>query len=263
MFLHVLKNGDVEDGMGGALSDDEFTRYNQIVSDSSGDLAQTPTTPIPLDTVMSHLKECRPQHAKSIDSASPHLSRLLETHAFFPFPTTKSKSLTPPDLLRAILLLTRNCEDLFKTAGWTGTAVTIRERTQEQRIAFVFSSLAEAPITPSLDDVLDVLCRIPYPRVKDSSGDLSREKVTDLVLVAERLLGPDSGKKTQGSKEPYHVSTTTFNSVANLVASLNGATVVKGLPSGQSEMDVHAFQQWAKKTDLLGALDILFSCYLR
>jgi hypothetical protein len=204
--------------------------------------------------VISHLVACHPQHAKTIKSASTLLTRLVQAHASFPFPTNVSEDLTPSAVLQAILLLTNNCEKLFGAAGWIGDAVTIRKRTPKQRISFMFLSLASSPATPSVDDLVDVLCRVPYPRIRDRTGDLRRRKAVDLNPVAERLLGPDS-KKHQDPIKASHLSVTDFKQLKHLVAALHDASVVEGLAQGQTEMDVDAFEKWAVKVILQRPID--------
>jgi len=234
----------VDDGIAERLSNEELAHFNHTVSSLTGDLTQLPDTSISPETVISHLVECHPQHAKAINSSSSLLARLLRAHAAFPFPANSSESLTQPALLRAVVLLTANGEKLFKAAAWIGGEITIRGRTPEQRLDFIFAALASSPAIPSVNDLLDVLCRVPYPRTRDrKTGDLSRELLVDLIPLAERLHGTE--KNHQGPVETGHVSATDYDQLAHLVASLHSASVVEGL--AQADIDIDAFKKWAVK----------------
>jgi hypothetical protein len=187
------------------------------------------------------------RQASFIKAASIPLTKLLQTHASFPFPTyLEEESLLPEEILRATLLLTSNCEKLFGAAGWIGDVVTIRKRTAKQRISFVFASLAEPPArTSTVDDVVDVLCRVPYPRVKDSSGDLRRRDLKDLVPVAERLLEQD-GNSHSHQKNDRRVLRDTQESLAGLIAAMNGTSVARILGNDQGVTE-DEFERWAMK----------------
>jgi hypothetical protein len=254
----------VDNGMGERLYDDELAHFNHTVSSTAGDSALSPSTSISPATVILHLVACHPQHAKTINSSSTLLTRLLEAHASFPFPAKISENLTPSALLQAVILLTNKCEALFGAAGWIGGAVTIRKRTPKQRLAFMFSSLASSPTTPSMDDLLDVLCRIPYPRIRDrKTSDLRREYAVDLIPVAERLIGYDTGKQHKDPMEACHVSATVYDQLAHLVAALHGTSVVEGLAQGQTEIDFNAFEEWAVKVGLQCACNVPSIMYTR
>jgi hypothetical protein len=115
-------------------------------------------------------------------------------------------------------------------------------------MAFMFSCLATSPITPSIDDILDVLCRVSYPRDRDrKTGDLRREYAKDLIPVAERLLEHDTGKRHQDLMEACHISFTIYDQLAHLVSAVHSASVVEEPVRGQTEMDIHAFDKWAVK----------------
>lgn len=143
------------------------------------------------------------------------------------------------------MLLTCNPDKLLGAAGWAGDAVTVRERTKEQRVGFVFRSLRggeDAAARADVEDVLDVLCRVAYPRVKDSSGDLARRDVRDLVPVARRLVGDGLAAGGQGGR----VSRETMEVLGGLVADVNGRGVGggAGTEGGLSEEE---FISWAGK----------------
>ena len=250
--------------MGRSLSDEELAHFNHLVSSTAGDSVPSPSTSISPEIVILHLVACHSQHAKTIKSSSTLLTRLLQAHASFPFPTKISENLTPSALLQAVILLTDKCKHLFGAAGWTGDAVTIRKRTPKQRLAFMFSSLASSQPTPSVDDILDVLCRIPYPRVRDrKTGDLRRENAVDLIPVAERLLGHGTRKQHQDPMKACRVSVTVYDQLAHLVAALHGASVVEGLARGQTEMDFDAFEKWAVKVGLQRPFNYVHTYLLR
>ena len=192
----------------------------------------------------------------SISAAGIPLTKLIQSHASFPFQTDSKASLRPDQLLKAVLLLTSNCEKLFRAAGWTGDEITIRERTATQRIAFIFESLAEPPSRSSyLDDVVDVLCRIPYPRVKDSSGDLARRNIQDLVPVAQRLLEQDDGSRlSQDARIPRD----TYRPLAALIAAANKSQKSDAL-GNEEGVNREAFTEWAIKVHTYPTLSIMHS----
>ena len=121
----------------------------------------------------------------------------------------------------------------------------MRERTAKQRIGFMFGSLVEEPgATASVDDVLDVLCRVAYPRVKDSSGDLARRDVRDLVPVAQRLVGQE-GESAAAEVGGRRISREIQGELSDLIAAVNRRNV--GGTSGDEGMTEDEFMSWAVK----------------
>jgi hypothetical protein len=218
LFLHVLKEGDAESGLGESVSSHQLENFESTVSALSQSEVSSASQQVDVNAVLRRISSYHSRMDYSISTAA-----------------------TP---LKAVLLLTSNCEKLFRAAGWTGDEITIRERTANQRIAFIFESLAEPPSRSSyLDDVVDVLCRIPYPRVKDSSGDLARRNIQDLVPVAQRLLEQDDGSRLfQDGRIPRD----TYRQLTALIAATNGDQITT-IVGNQHGVNKDEFTKWAIK----------------
>ena len=244
MFLHVLKEGDAESGLGESVSSHQLENFESTVSALSQSEVSSASQQVDVNAVLRRISSYHSRMDYSISTAATPLTKLIQSHASFPFQTDSQANLRPDQLLKAVLLLTSNCEKLFRAAGWTGDEITIRERTANQRIAFIFESLAEPPSRSSyLDDVVDVLCRIPYPRVKDSSGDLARRNIQDLVPVAQRLLEQDDGSRLfQDGRIPRD----TYRQLTALIAATNGDQITT-IVGNQHGVNKDEFTKWAIK----------------
>lgn len=95
-----------------------------------------------------------------------------------------------------------------------------------------------------MDDVVDVLCRVPYPRVADTSGDLRRKGLDDLAPVAQRLLEENEDPVDPHIKD-WRVLTETYDSFANLIAAVNGVQAVRAV--NKEGITENEFEKWAIK----------------
>lgn len=135
--------------------------------------------------------------------------------------------------------------------------MTLRKRSANQRVRFMFASLA-IPSVPSVDDVVDILCRVPYPRVKERlSGDLARRPVEDLEPVARRLVGTDEVDHDQ--QKGRTCDTAIFEQLAGLVAALYRGDV-GDFVGGEEDSDEDRFVQWAVKVMFPSAKNTTGEC---
>jgi hypothetical protein len=171
------------------------------------------------------------------------LESLIISHACFPF--SSPVLLTKDAFCRAILLLTDRCESNFKQATQTAGRQTMRKRSEQKRLEFIYSALACPPTgTPTHDDILDVISRVQYPWLVAPKGIVRRRPVTDFSTLAQRL--EPSKDKTLPDPLP--------GSILKLLESLVAAfpprwnKVVSGLDFEESgELSARQFVQWATK----------------
>lgn len=207
---------------------------------------------IPLSLIVGSLSRLHPSKANVPISMSSILDILIMAYASFPFSTPVI--LTKDAFCRAVLLLTKRSWSCFEQ-GWKqssqqGVKTIIRSRSVEKQLSFLYSTLAHPPVgAPTHDDVLDVLCRVPYPcRIRTgrlhASKTTKRPPDTKFIPLAERL---------EPKKDAQSLALLPFSQVQLLqtfVAAFTPPYIKRVVYSGfadSNSIDKNQFIEWAKE----------------
>lgn len=203
----------------------------------------TSDSELQMPPIIHHLTRAYATKAGVIQSTVCILETLILSHACFPFPSPVL--LTKDAFCRAILLLTSRCERNFNQVESTSSHDTIRERSKQKRLTFIYSALVRPPIgVPTHDDILDVVCRVQYPRGFYAKGIIRRRPISDFLPLAERL-APSEDKTL-----PDSLPVLTLQPLKNLVAAFSPRRdkPVDDLGfGGREKLSAEQFVLWATK----------------
>ena len=191
-------------GISEAVSKEERQHYSSLFESW---ILQELKGIVDLDDLFAYLKEFHPAFADHIAAAVPALTTLLYAHANFPFvtdtPFSNDRRLTIDALLHSLALLTSSCTLMWKQSDTLGgRGPSIFSRSARQRTGFMFSALINPPSgVPTVDDVLDVVSRLEYPKPRSDFSFVRERPICEFVPLAERLLPKDLPKRKEMAVE--------------------------------------------------------------
>ncbi|CAI6339398.1 unnamed protein product [Periconia digitata] len=254
LFTDLVKSG-APDFQASAISESELD-YLERLLDSFPALEYGG---IDLTAVGSYLIANHPRIQSHVEDVSPTALSLLLGHCNFPFATEVKPS--KDALIRSIALLTSSSDYMFSQEADIGSEPAIRARTVTARLEYIFSVLAHPPKgVPTQDDVLDVLCRIPYP-FPVSPTFVSRHTITSLQPMAARLLPSSTDLPSRDSLRLSVAVLRPLADLCNIMITDRGAKA-ESLLEGKDELNELDFVVWAEAVELHGCLNSLFSVFM-
>lgn len=230
------------DGQSSAYSSEKLNFLTSLISTFS----TSESGEISIEDVHAHLlKSHSLLPSAKLQASLPTLSLLIRAHASFPFPRPALLNLA--SLVRALALLTSSTNAMFAQSAGLSGAPAIRPRSVTAKMEFLFSVLARPDIptgVPTKDDVLDVLCRIPYPFSKNPSV-LPRMTISSLEPMAERLLQTSTEIP---SRQDLRVDTETLRPLADLcnVMRKDSGAAAESVLQDRESLTKQEFIQWAQ-----------------